>query len=129
MTPRVARQVNRLDTCATQIEPVAIAESNRIRSRGKVKLFDHDLFECVSAFSLESVDAHQAINGLGSGEVGFVDVNTRIVKQTIASEMILVGVAVEHGIHRKWGPPAIHNIDRRVDDDGFGVSPDQQAVA
>jgi hypothetical protein len=125
----VARQVNRLDTGSPQIETVAITESNRIRSRGEVELFHHDLFECASAFSFESVDAHQAINGLGSGEVGFVDVNTRIVKQTIPGEVILMGMAVEHGIHRKWGSAAAHNIDRRVDDDGLGLSPDQKAVA
>jgi hypothetical protein len=129
MPASVARQVDCLDACSSEVESGTIGESDSIRSGREVEFFDNKLFKSASSFALESVDVHQAIHGLRTGQVGLVDVNTSIVKEAIPGEVILVGMAIDHGVNWKWGAAATHDIDRRVDNDGFPLPPDQKAVA
>ena len=77
----------------------------------------------------QAVDVHQAGQAADAGEVLGVHVHPGVGEQPVAGDMVLVAVAVEHGIDGHGGAAPLDDRHRRVDDHRLGAAPHEQRVA
>ena len=76
----------------------------RIGAGREVELLEHDPRELVARLAREPVDVHQALDR-AARPVLVVDVHPGAGEQPVAGDVVLVGVAVDHGVDGTGAPP------------------------
>ena len=98
----VPGQVDGLDRgAAAEVEDVAVGEAGGIGPRRVVEVLDDLGGELV--VERQAVHGHQALEAVDAGEVLGVDVDRGVGEQPVAGDVVLVAVAVDHGVdgHRR----------------------------